>query len=115
MLLNRWEKGKIVKYAQNRRKMDNILSSTSELEYSEGLPSLEDAWILHQREKNCKIWGATAWLLDNLKPWFLEIGSGENLPKNREVYMSLYKQNRSRYYYINISYCGQKIKKNQQM
>ncbi|MFH0795681.1 MAG: site-specific integrase [Candidatus Omnitrophota bacterium] len=70
----------------------------------------EDFWILHQREKSYRIYTTVFWLLDNLRSWFLEIGSRENLPKNREVNMSLYKQRRSRYYYINISYGGKRIR-----
>ncbi|MFH0796997.1 MAG: site-specific integrase [Candidatus Omnitrophota bacterium] len=71
-----------------------------------------DLWILHQREKSYKIHTSVTWLFDNLRPWFLEIGSGENLPKNenREVQMSLYKRKRSRYLYINISYGGKRMR-----
>lgn len=96
--------------------MQNVLTEKTydELIRSESLydiSKIKDLWILHQRVKECKIIEAAAWLFDNLRIWFLEIGPGENLPKkNREVKMSLYKQKRSRYIYINISYGGKRTR-----
>ena len=67
---------------------------------------VEDTWILRQRAKSYKIETTVTWLFDNLRFWF----SGESLPKNREVQMSLYKRERSRYLYINISYGGKRTR-----
>lgn len=67
---------------------------------------VEDTWILRQRAKSYKIETTVTWLFDNLRFWF----SGESLPKNREVQMSLYKRTRSRYIYINISYGGKRTR-----
>jgi len=75
-------------------------------EYPKDFPGSEDFWILHQREKEYKIRVSAAWLFDNLLPWFLEINSREDLPKNREVPMSLFRQKKSKYHWINISFRG---------
>jgi len=75
-----------------------------------GLLNPVDFWILRDRLKDCKILESAARLFENLRIWFLEIGPGENFPKNREVKMSLFKQKRSRYFYINISYGGKRIR-----
>jgi len=79
-------------------------------EYPKDFPSSEDFWILHQREKEYKIRVSAAWLLDNLLPWILEINSRGNLPKNREVKMSLYRQKKSKNYWINVSFRGERTR-----
>ena len=111
MLSGRLKRSKAVGYVQNGYEMDKTgFNPSNGAEYPKDFPGSEDFWILHQREKEYKIRVSAAWLFDNLLPWILEINSRENLPKNREVKMSLYRQKKSKNYWINVSFRGERTR-----
>jgi integrase len=66
----------------------------------------DDTWVLHQRVKYYKIQFWIQLLFDKV---LMEIEHGESLQK-KEAKVTVYKQARSRFYFLNITYHGKRIR-----